>query len=226
MFQKINIYDNAWIDLLFQGRNQNYGAYQLRKDTSKRHILGIIAALVFFSLLVWLPILYKQITPKRVERNVEVTVLSDIQIEQKKPEEPQNIIVEKPAAPPLKSTIKFTPPVVKLDEEVLDEDLMRTQDELLETELTISIADIKGTDEEHGIDIAELNDMIVDEGAATDEPFVIVEQMPEFPGGETALRKFLANAINTRSLPRRTVSREKSLSTSLWSGTDPFRMLP
>jgi protein TonB len=124
---------------------------------------------------------------------IEVTTLSNIEIDQKKVEKPKDIIIEKPA-PPLKSSIKFTPPVIKPDEEVQEEEVIKTQEELTKTEVTISIADVKGTDEENGIDIAELNNMIVEEDT-TAAPFFIVEQMPEFPGGEGALRKFLANSV-------------------------------
>ncbi|MBV5315956.1 MAG: TonB family protein [Prolixibacteraceae bacterium] len=124
---------------------------------------------------------------------VEVTTLSNIEIDQKKMEKPKDIIIEKPA-PPLKSSIKFTPPVIKPDEEVQEEEVIKTQEELTKTEVTISIADVKGTDEENGVDIAELNNMIVEEDT-TSQPFFIVEQMPEFPGGEAALRKYLANSV-------------------------------
>ncbi len=193
MSQKINLFNDAWVDLLFKERNQEYGAFQLRKDSAKRHRWGIIAALIFFASVIFLPVLYKQIVPTRKERMVEVTTLSDIQIDQKKMEKPKDIIIEKPT-PPLKSTIKFTPPVIKPDEEVQEEEVIKTQEELTKTEVTISIADVKGTDEENGVDIAELNNQIVEEDTIS-APFVVVEQMPEFPGGEAALRKFISNSV-------------------------------
>jgi protein TonB len=193
MSQKINLFNEAWVDLLFKERNQEYGAFELRKDSSRRHKWGIIAALIFFALIICLPILYKQITSNRKEQMVEVTTLSNIEIDQKKVEKPKDIIIEKPA-PPLKSSIKFTPPVIKPDEEVQEEEVIKTQEELTKAEVTISIADVKGTDEENGVDIAELNNMIVEEDT-TAAPFFIVEQMPEFPGGESALRKYLASSV-------------------------------
>jgi len=193
MSQKINLFNEAWVDLLFKERNREYGAFELRKDSSRRHKWGIIAALVFFALIICLPILYKQIIESRKERMVEVTTLSNIEIDQKKVEKPKDIIIEKPA-PPLKSSIKFTPPVIKPDEEVQEEEEIKTQEELTKTEVTISIADVKGTDEENGIDIAELNNMIVEEDT-TSAPYSVVEQMPEFPGGETALRKYLSSTV-------------------------------
>jgi protein TonB len=193
MSQKINLFNEAWVDLLFKNRNQEYGAFQLRKDSSQRHKWGIIAALIFLALIICLPILYKQIIERGRERMVEVTTLSNIEIDQKKMEKPKDIIIEKPI-PPLKSSIKFTPPVIKPDEEVQEEEQIKTQEELTKTDVSISIADVKGTDEENGVDIAELNNMIVDEDTIS-APYSVVEQMPEFPGGEAALRKFLGSTV-------------------------------
>jgi protein TonB len=188
MSQKINLFNDAWVDLLFKERNQEYGAYELRKDSSRRHKWGIIAALVFFVFIIWAPILYKQIIEKTKDRNVQVNTLSNIEIE-KKIEKPKDIIIEKPL-PPLKSSIKFTPPVIKPDEEVQDDEVIKTQEELTKADLTISTADIKGTDEVNGQDIGDLNNKMVGEDSIS-APYAVVEQMPEFPGGEPALRKYL-----------------------------------
>ena len=192
MSQKINLFNDAWVDLLFKDRNQEYGAFELRKDSSRRHRLGIIAAIVLLILVIFVPILYKQIIEKVKDRNVEVTTLSNIEIE-KKVEKPKDIIIEKPA-PPLKSSIKFTPPVIKPDEEVQEDEEIKTQEELINTDVNISVADVQGTDEENGQDIGDLNNMIVGEDT-TSTPYAVVEQMPEFPGGEAALQRYLKNSV-------------------------------
>ena len=43
---KIDLVSNDWTELVFQGRNQAYGAYVLRKGTSKRNLWSII--ILFF----------------------------------------------------------------------------------------------------------------------------------------------------------------------------------
>ncbi len=193
MSQKINLFNDAWVDLLFKDRNQEYGAYELRKDSSRRHRLGIIIAFSFFLAIIFVPILYKQILASRKDRIIDVNTLSNIVIE-KPAEKPKDIIIEKPL-PPLKSSIKFTPPVIKADEEVADDEIIKTQEELTKTDVNISTADIKGTDEVNGVDIAELNKMTVGEDT-TSTPYSFVEQMPEFPGGEAALNKYLHNSVH------------------------------
>ena len=197
MSQKINLFNDAWVDLLFKDRNQEYGAFELRKDSSRRHRLGIIAAIVLLILIIFVPILYKQIIEKVKDRNVEVTTLSNIEIE-KKVEKPKDIIIEKPA-PPLKSSIKFTPPVIKPDEEVQEDEEIKTMEELTKTDMNISVADVKGTDEVNGQDIGDLNNAIVEEDTIT-PPYNVVEQMPEFPGGESALQRFLMANVKYPSI--------------------------
>jgi protein TonB len=197
MSQKINLFNEAWVDLLFKDRNQGYGAFQLRKDSVRRHRIGIIASIAFLLLVILVPYLYKQILASRKERNVEVTTLSDIQIE-KQLEKPKDIVIDKPL-PPLKSSIKFTPPVIKPDEEVQSDEEIKTQEELTKTDMNISVADVKGTDEINGQDIGDLNNAIVGEDTVT-PPYNVVEQMPEFPGGESAMARFLHDNIKYPSI--------------------------
>lgn len=192
MSQKVNLFNDAWVDLLFKERNQEYGAFELRKDSSRRHKWGIIISLAFLVLIIVIPILYKQIIEITKVKNVAVTTLSNIQIE-KPVEKPKDIIIEKPA-PPLKSSIKFTPPVIKPDEEVADDEIIKTQEELTKTDVAISTENVVGTDEENGKLIGEVNSLMVGEDTIS-APYQVVEQMPEFPGGERALTKFLGNAV-------------------------------
>jgi protein TonB len=193
MQNNIDINSNEWCDIVFEGKNKAYGAYMLRQGSGKRHKNAIILVSIVFVMALFLPSFIRTIMPKKTERMVEVTSLSDLQLEQAKPKEN---LIQAPPPPPLKSSIKFTPPIIKPDEEVAVEDEIKTQDELNETKVTISVADVKGTDEENGIDVAELNqNQEIAQEPAEEEVFLIVEQMPEFPGGETALRTYIAKHI-------------------------------
>ena len=105
-------------------------------------------------------------------------------------------IIRQPDAPPppeLNSSIKFTPPVIKKDEEVRDEDEMKSQMEMTETKVNISVADVQGKDDGTGVDIADLpdNKIIVNE----EKVFEHVEQMPQFPGGDKELLAYLSKNI-------------------------------
>lgn len=189
---KLDLTSQEWCDLVFEGKNKRYGAYMLRKESSKRHnwatLFIVIIALIGFSA----PVLIKMVLPKRENIVVtEVTTLSNLpQIEKKEIEQPK---IEVIPPPPLKSSIKFTPPVIKKDEEVKDEEEIKAQKELSSSKASISIADVKGTDEVHGKDIAELKEIVVEE---VRKPFHSVEQMPSFPGGEDKLFEYLSTNVH------------------------------
>ena len=193
MQKNIDMNSAEWCNIVFEGKNQAYGAYQLRNLSWKRHRNSLIIVAAIFLLALLLPGFIKTVLPKKKERMVEVTSLSDLKMEQAKPKEE---LITAPPPPPLKSSIKFTPPVIKPDEEVAEEEEIKTQEELNETKVTISVADVVGTDEENGIDVAELNqNQEIAQEPEQEEVFFIVEQMPEFPGGETALREYIAKNV-------------------------------
>lgn len=185
----INIFTEDWCDLVFEGKNKEYGAYENRKKAGRRHILALIIAVSIFTVGVSAPVLLKYLAPPKKEKNVEVTSLADIKIE--KPVE--NEVKELPPPPPLKTTVKFTPPEVT-NEKVTDE--MKSVDELKENKATISIADVKGSDEANAVDIADLKQAV----EVKEEPLQFVEQMPEFPGGQEALQKYLNANIRYPSI--------------------------
>lgn len=61
-----------------------------------------------------------------------------------------------------------------------DEDEIKSQTELTETKAGTSIADVKGNDEEHGKDIADLKQVVTQAEPEPEKVFDMVEQMPQF----------------------------------------------
>lgn len=185
---KTNIFSNEWCRVVFDKRLKDYGAYQLRMESSGRHKSAIIITIILFVAAFTLPGLIKIMIPAKAEVNVEVTALAKIDLEKAKPAEVQPVIEQ---APPekIKSTIKFTPPVIKEDSEVKEEEIMKTQEEVNESKLSISVADVKGNSTD-AVDLADLDvkKQVVEE---EQQPFTVVEQMPEFPGGDAARVRFL-----------------------------------
>lgn len=191
---KTNIFSNEWCRVVFDKRLKDYGAYQLRMESSGRHRTAIILTIVLFLLAFTLPGLIKIIIPAKKEVNVEVTALAKIDLEKAKPNVAQPVIEQTPPEK-IKSTIKFTPPVIKEDSEVKEEEIMKTQEEVNESKLSISVADVKGnSDDADAVDLADLDvkKQVVEE---EEQPFTVVEQMPEFPGGDAARVRFLQENI-------------------------------
>ena len=91
-----DIFSNEWCELVFEAKNHDYGAFELRRNSSKRHFRALLIASVFFVLFVSAPSLIKQIFPKSVEKDVTVRVLSKIELDKPK----ENILKEIPPPPP------------------------------------------------------------------------------------------------------------------------------
>ena len=197
---KIDLTSREWCDLVFEGRNKAYGAFELRQSSPKRHNIAMIIIIVVAVIAFSVPALIRFVTPEKVEEAMtEVTTLSKLpEAEVKKNEDLKTLAPENPPTPPLKSSIKFTAPVIKKDEEVSEEDEIKSQDELAKNDkVAISIADVKGNDEINGADIADFKEVVRPEAPKEEKevPYQAVEQMPQFPGGDAELMKYIQDHL-------------------------------
>ena len=186
--------------MVFEGRNKAYGAFELRQSSPKRHNIAMIIIIVVAVIAFSVPALIRFVTPEKVEEAMtEVTTLSKLpEAEVKKNEDLKPLAPETPPPPPLKSSIKFTAPVIKKDEEVSEEDEIKSQDELAKNDkVAISIADVKGNDEINGADIADFKEVVRPEAPKEEKevPYQAVEQMPQFPGGDAELMKYIQDHL-------------------------------
>lgn len=198
MANDVNLNSKEWTDIIFEGKNKSYGAYTLRRSSGNRHrfafiLVGAIAVAAFT-----IPMLFKYLNLGGGKDDMGAVEMTNIKMD--KPEVKKEDQIKKLDAPPppeLKSTIKFTAPVIKKDEEVKEADEMKSQEQLIENKATISVADVKGTNEETGVDIKTLqeNKVVVAEKEEPEKVFEVVEVPPSFPGGEAELMKFLQGNI-------------------------------
>ncbi len=198
---KIDLIDNGWVDLVFEGKNQAYGAYQLRKNTGVRNLKALITMFVGFAIIAAIVIAkvsfdnYMASRNAAIETDVELQSLAEKkEIKQEKkddPDDPGKIEVER-----VKSSVAFTVPEIKKDNEVKEDQEMKSQDDLAESNTAIGAFTVEGNDE-----TAEVKH--VEEKIAEPEPpkveetkvFDVVEQMPSFPGGPSALMQYLSSNI-------------------------------
>ena len=197
---KIDLIDNGWIDLVFEGKNHSYGAYQLRKETGKRNLMAI---LVMFAIGVAIAafVAIKGVVENAmkqdvaIEADVELAKLAEkkeAKVEKKEEPKLEKIEVEK-----VKSSVKFVPPVIKKDSEVKPEEELKSQEELNKTNTAIGAFDVKGNDEAAG-EVLKAKEVIAQPEPPKEEEtkvFDVVEQMPSFPGGPSALMQFLSSNI-------------------------------
>lgn len=195
---KIDLISSDWVDLVFEGRNKAYGAYRLRKSTTKRNILAMVAVVIL--LIVAFIILTVKNFVDEQRAKVAMTQVAELtnykqpekkaEVKQKKVEVEPERVVER-----VKSSIKFTAPVIKKDEEVKPDEELKTQDELMSTKTAIGTFDVKGNDDANG-EILKAKEVIAEPEPPKHEEenkvFDIVEQQPLFPGGPAALMKYLS----------------------------------
>jgi len=189
---KIDLTSFEWRELIFQGKNKEYGAYKMRGDSDKRHNIAMLIVIVIAVVGFSLPKLIEMVKPKQRDVNVEVTEFAKL-----KPAEVKNDIkkIEKAPPPPeLKNSIKFTAPVIKKDEEVKDENQLKSQEDLNKNNTAISIADVKNGKDD-GIDIADVKQAVT-QVEEPDKVYTVIEQNPQFPGGDAELLKYISSHIN------------------------------
>lgn len=198
---KIDLISNEWTDLVFEGRNQAYGAYKLRKGTSKRNIWSlIIVALAAVLLFLGLQ-LQKMVEANKTVENTQAVELSAL--EQKKKEakvEKKEIIKQEPekVVEKVKSSVKFTAPVIKKDNEVKEEDEIKL-DEVEKSTKAIGTFTVEGNDEVGGEVLKAKEEIKAPEPPKHVEEnkiFTVVEQMPMYPGGDAALMQYLSSNIH------------------------------
>lgn len=199
---KIDLYDPKWVDMVFAGKNKEYGAYQLRKGTSGRNIKSllilVIAAALVGGFLAWKVIEQKQ--AEEQQAYMEAMELAKLQKqaekEKKKPEKVQPKVEMKKEIPVARETQKFTAPVIKKDELVKEENQVKQMDQL---DAKVAV----GTKDEEGVKDRTVEAVRSDIAVAAPPPppapkpevsnkvFDVVEEMPSFPGGNAALMSYL-----------------------------------
>ena len=208
---KIDLYDPKWIDLVFQDKNKEYGAYQLRKGTSKRNLLAL-AILMAAAIIVGGYLIYKIEADKRAaERQayMEQLELSKLQEQAEKEKKKEEKKIEKPKfepkkeIPQVRETQKFTAPVIKKDELVKEDNQMKQMDQL-DANTAVGVKDQEGTkdrtieaartDVVEKVQIEEPKQEVKQE--VTQKIFDVVEQQPSFPGGQSALLSWLSSNIH------------------------------
>ena len=185
------------LDIIFEGRNKSYGAYELRSKYNKRLTTALIitASLALFIVLASLLGEKLEGTKKAVVIDAKDVELTNVQEE--KPIEPPPPPPPKPPDPPKIEMAKFTPPKVVKDEEVKPEEEMKEIEELKEA--TISTVNQEGVK-----DLGIVAPPVEDKGGVVaapveddnDKVFQKVEIEAKFPGGDKAWAKYISREIN------------------------------
>lgn len=207
MAKDVDLSSKEWRDIVFEGKNQDFGAYEMRAGSTKRHNRAMIIVIVALAIVLTFLILYMTgvfATPEEAETvasvDVELTQMETPE-EVQEEEEEQIIIPEpEPEVPQIEEDVKqqlLTEAVIV--DVVEDDKKMQDQDKIKEDDSKISIKNVTDGAEDFTSQDQLKKEVVVVEEPVKHEPakiFEAVEQMPTFPGGEAALYKFLSDNIN------------------------------
>lgn len=170
----------AFDDIVFEARNKEYGAYQLRKRYKRNVLISLLIGVIIMATAVITPYLNAKAlenTKKRTEREVVVKMENlDQPAEQVAPPPP-------PPPPPAETIqqAKYVPPVV------VDSIKPEEQAQLM----TADQASVEVKNEDVVEAVQQVKEEVKEEEPEA-EPFVVVEEMPMFPGGDPALLQYIA----------------------------------
>ena len=202
---QIDLTRNGWCDLIFEGRNKEYGAYKLRTQTGKRNFKAIITIAILAALCIILFYIKAgydayQAAHAKNENVTEISALNQPKKKEAKVERKVQVEEKKDVVKEVKSSIKFTAPVIKKDADVKPEEEMKTQDQIMQTNTAIGALDVKGNSDQG--EILKVTQRVETEPVKAEpkpevenKVFDVVEQMPSFPGGPSALMQYLSSNI-------------------------------
>ena len=183
------------LDIIFEGKNKSYGAYELRKSYNRRLgkaliITGALLLLVFIGTLF---ASYVNTDDKTLD--VADTEMAEIKTDEPPPPPPP----PPPVPPPEIKQVQFTPPIVKKDEEVKPDEKI----EEIKEDQAISNKTVE-TDNTNQIVQAPVEDkgtQVVEAPKSDDENkiFTKVEVEADFPGGQKAWARYLQSNLNAQT---------------------------
>ncbi|MFM9948444.1 MAG: energy transducer TonB [Saprospiraceae bacterium] len=197
-------------DIVFEGRNQAYGAYFLRKIYNRHLFRALLIAGLFSVVAIAAPLIISYINGiinqgKDQEVSVEIN-MENLDLPPEKEDTPPPPPPPK-EPPPMKATIRYIVPEPKKDEEVVNEEPPPPVEQLANVD--ISNKTTEGAEEgasEGVIDAPEEAPppVVEEEEKPSTQIFTVVEQKPEFEGGVAALMKYVAENIKYPSMARET----------------------
>ncbi|MDE6161472.1 MAG: TonB family protein [Muribaculaceae bacterium] len=207
MAKDVDLSSQEWRDIVFEGKNKEFGAYTLRGGSVSRHNKAVVIVLVCLAIiLVLLILMMKGVFAKAEEEQIVSATEQEIvtyeaeeeEIEEEEvfeiPEEPEEVIAPEEVA----NEQRITDLLIVQDDEFEKEKEVKDQEKMMENEAQAGAIDItEGTNDLNKVQVKE---QVIAETKPVEEEKVyniaMVEQKPEFAGGEAAMYKWLSDHIN------------------------------
>ena len=184
------------LDIIFDGKNKEYGAYQLRKGYNKTVRKALIITGVSL-LFIFLGTVFANFIEKNTEKknfNVIETQMAEIKKEEPLPPPPPP--PPTPPPPPETNQVKFTPPKIVKDEEVKPEEKIQE----IKDDQVISTKTVESDNKKQVIQapVEDKGTQIVEVKKDDDENKIFnkVEVEAAFPGGDAEWIRFLKKHLD------------------------------
>ncbi len=206
MAKDVDLTSKEWRDLVFEGKNKEYGAYKLRETSPARHTKAVVSVLIAVAIILVLLILsVTGVFSKPEEDQVAVSTVQELAVlDTEEPEEeeieeeqfqlpePEEIIAPEEVA----NQQQVTDLLIVEDDKLEEDKQVKNVEEVKENEAAIGSVDVtEGTNDLNKVIIKE--EVIAAPKVEDEEPVSIamVEQKPQFPGGEKAMYEWLGANI-------------------------------
>ncbi len=205
MAKDVDLTSQEWREIVFEGKNKDFGAYVLRATSKARHtkaivwVIGVVAVILVLLILSVKGVFAR---PEEEETAIateqEVTVFDAEEFEEELqeeeivlPPEPEEIIAPEEVA----NSQQVTELLIVQDEEIEEDKQVKNQSDVLENEAQLGTVDV--SEGVNDLNKVEVKEQVIAEPVVDDEPVSIamVEQKPSFPGGEAAMYTWLSQNI-------------------------------
>ena len=206
MAKDVDLTSREWCEIVFEGKNKDFGAYKLRESSPARHTKAIVSVLIALAIILTLLILsVNGVFNKPEEEQMAISTEQEIatfdaeeeEIEEEEEEqfqmpEPEEIIAPEEVA----NQQQVTDLLIVEDDKIEEDKQVKNQEDVLENEAAVGAVDItEGTNDLNKVIIQE--QVIAAPKVEDEQPVSIamVEQKPEFPGGVAAMYQCLGDNI-------------------------------
>ena len=207
MAKDVDLSSKEWRDLIFEGKNKDFGAYKLRQGSESRHnkaFFYVLIGLVAVCLLIFGYMKYEAYKTQKAEEEAKAKLEQQQKLaqmeaekEEEKEEEVEQIEIEevKPEAPQLATQLMTE---LLLTDTPKEDNEIKANADIQKDNSVMSTFTQAGSDDinlikEHKEEVVQEKPR---EEKKKEEVFSHVEQMPKFPGGDAELYKFISKNLN------------------------------
>lgn len=204
MAKDVDLSSKEWCDIVFDGKNKEYGAYQLRATSVKRHTKALLSVLIVLALILTAIIMVMTGVFKSADEDVNakneqeevIMAPEDIPEEEEQMDIPEQKPEEVQAEEEVAATQAVTDFIIK---DMVDKDReVKDAEEVIKSTANIGAIDHAGIeDKRRDAVIKEVVEVKPVEKPKDEGPvsMAMVEQKPSFPGGDAAMYKWLNDNI-------------------------------